>query len=464
MADNDGDNININENQNQTIPQNTNSNTNPHDPSLPNSQYFIGANENSGALLVTQMLDSSNYHSWATSMKRALHIKIKLGFIDGSIYEPTNIDSPLVECWLRFKDIVITWLQNTMAVDIKASTLYAETAYQLLLELEQLLALQNDPRIYKVKQSIAGLLQGHDAMSTYFSKLKILLDELMNYEHIPYCTCGGLKTVVSNQDRDWVMKFLMGFNDSYKALKAQILLIKPFPKLNEVYSTIQQDKKRRDNSTDMPSTEGMVLVSKIVPRESEKRNYCTFYKIPGHSLERCFRVYKDNSVCIHCQMLGHIINNCFKIHGYPPGHKLYGKPQANITSTSQISLLMVQAQEQVGLTQEQYTQLIAFLKPQINQLDTLPTSHVQGLNLLSSKHIDTPEISCTYTCLSAYKTENKISSSIPWVMDTGATDHMVCLVSFLTTIKSKISQSVALPNGTMALATHIESFRITDNL
>lgn len=60
--------------QNQTPPQNSNPNPNPnsYDQSLPNSPYFIGANENLGALLVTQMLDSTNYHSWARPMKRDL--------------------------------------------------------------------------------------------------------------------------------------------------------------------------------------------------------------------------------------------------------------------------------------------------------------------------------------------------------------------------------------------------------
>lgn len=48
-------------------------------------------------------------------------------------------------------DIVITWLHNTMVVDIKASTLYAETTHQLWLELEQHLAQQNALRIYEVK-------------------------------------------------------------------------------------------------------------------------------------------------------------------------------------------------------------------------------------------------------------------------------------------------------------------------
>ncbi|XP_022889340.1 uncharacterized protein LOC111404823 [Olea europaea var. sylvestris] len=289
MAENNDNGINTDADQNQTITQNTNSNTNHYDPSLPNSPYFIGANESSGALLVTQMLDANNYHSWARSIKRALRIKNKLGFIDGSLCAPADAENPLMEHWLYCNDIVISWLQNTMTVDIKASTLYVETAHQLWVEIEQRLAQQNAPRIYEIKQGIAALMQGHDTVSTYFSKLKTLLDELINYESIPNCTCGGLKTVVSNQERDWVMKFLMGLNESYKGLKAQILLIKPFPKLKEVYSLIQQEEKRREISNDALATEGMALVSRMDMREVEKKNtespkkyYCTFCKMAGH--------------------------------------------------------------------------------------------------------------------------------------------------------------------------------------
>ena len=75
------------------------------------------------------MLDFSNYHSWTGSMKHALHIKKKLGFIDDSICEPTDLNSSLMDHWLRCNDIVITWLQNTLSVDIKCSTLYAETTH-----------------------------------------------------------------------------------------------------------------------------------------------------------------------------------------------------------------------------------------------------------------------------------------------------------------------------------------------
>ncbi|XP_022843396.1 uncharacterized protein LOC111366948 [Olea europaea var. sylvestris] len=476
MAENSDNGINTDADQNQTTTQNTNTNSNKnhHDPSLPNSLYFIGVNESSGALLVTQILDANNYHSWARSIKRALRIKNKLGFIDGSLYAPADVENPLMEHWLRCNDIVISWLQNTMTVDIKASTLYVETAHQLWVEIEQRLAQQNAPRIYEIKQGIAALMQGHDTVSTYFSKLKTLLDELINYESIPNCTYGGLKTVVSNQERDWVMKFLMGLNESYKGLKAQILLIKPFPKLNEVYSLIQQEEKRREISNDALAAEGMALVSRMDMREVEKKNtgspkkyYCTFCKMAGHSLERCFKANKDKSTCTHCKMPGHTISNCFKIHGYPPGHKFYNKPQVNFTSTDQNMPPMGSAQKrisdknQVVLTQEEYTQLMALIKPSINQPHSPSANHVQGLNSLSLKHTNVSKISCTYTCSSAHIDD---FTTMPWIVDTGATDHMVCSISFLTTIKEKISQPVTLPNGAIALATHIGNVKITENL
>ncbi|XP_022863085.1 uncharacterized protein LOC111383236 [Olea europaea var. sylvestris] len=228
----------FNSNQNQNLPPNTeqenSTNTNQNqnilpdpnsiNPSQPYSPYFIGNNDSSGALLVTQMLDSSNYHSW-----------------------------------------------NTKSIDIKSSTLYVETAHQLWLELEQRLAQQNAPKIYEIKQSIVDLQQNWDSVSMYFSKLKTLLDELLNYECIPNCTCGGgLKTVVNNQDKDWVMKFLMRLNDSYKSLKAQVLLMKPFPSLNEVYSIVQREEKRREISVDIPVNDTMALMAKATTRDAGK--------------------------------------------------------------------------------------------------------------------------------------------------------------------------------------------------
>ncbi|XP_042950133.1 uncharacterized protein LOC122282248 [Carya illinoinensis] len=129
---------------------NQNQNSNPtKDPAHPSSPYYISTNDNTGSMLVTHSLDASNYYSWARSMKRALRIKNKLGFIDGSLCEPTDPNDPLMEHWLRCNNVVITWMQNTMALDIKCSIVYAETTHELWLEFEQHFAQQNAPRIFR---------------------------------------------------------------------------------------------------------------------------------------------------------------------------------------------------------------------------------------------------------------------------------------------------------------------------
>lgn len=93
---------------------NQSSNLNPNkvhlDPTHPSNPYYIGANENSGALLVSHPLDSNNYYTWARSMKKALRIKNKLGFINGSITELLYPNNPLIKHWLRCNDIMITLL------------------------------------------------------------------------------------------------------------------------------------------------------------------------------------------------------------------------------------------------------------------------------------------------------------------------------------------------------------------
>lgn len=78
-----------------------------------------------------------------------------------------------------------------------------------------------------------------------FSKLKGLLDELVNFEPNPPCTCGAMKIVIENQQRGWMMKFLMGLQDSFTNIKAQVILLKPIPSLSEAYALVQQEETRK---------------------------------------------------------------------------------------------------------------------------------------------------------------------------------------------------------------------------
>ncbi|KAF5454422.1 hypothetical protein F2P56_024089, partial [Juglans regia] len=56
--------------------------------------------------------------------------------------------------------------------------------------------------------------------------------------------------------------------------------------------------------------------------------------------------------------------------------------------------------------------------------------------------------------------------SIPntWIIDTGATDHIIHSVDCFTNITQKLNSSVQLPNGENVPVTHIGSVQISDQL
>jgi len=68
-----------------------------------------------------------------------------------------------------------------------------------------------------------------------------------------------------------------------------------------------------------------------------------------------------------------------------------------------------------------------------------------------------------FSSVSSFQTASKLVNH-PWIIDTGATDHMICSISFFTTITSIISKFVKLPNGQFVSVTHIGTVRISASL
>ncbi|RVX14444.1 hypothetical protein CK203_017366 [Vitis vinifera] len=49
----------------------------------------------------------------------------------------------------------------------------------------------------------------------------------------------------AQQDQQKLMQFLMGLNESYSAIRGQILLMNPLPSVRQAYSSISQEEKQR---------------------------------------------------------------------------------------------------------------------------------------------------------------------------------------------------------------------------
>ena len=52
-----------------------------------------------------------------------------------------------------------------------------------------------------------------------------------------------MKSILELYSQERVLQFLMGLNDSFFTVRAQILLMDPLPSINKVFSLIIQEEK-----------------------------------------------------------------------------------------------------------------------------------------------------------------------------------------------------------------------------
>ncbi|XP_043699818.1 uncharacterized protein LOC122650469 [Telopea speciosissima] len=150
-------------------------------------------------------------------MRMVLFAKNKMMFVDDTLSRP---DSPptAVATWDRCNFMVLSWLLIVLTRTTADSVIYAETTYSVWKDLKELFSHSNVPRIFHLKRSVATIQQGTDSLSTYFTRLKVLWDELASYVVVPTCSCSAQHALHSSVQQERVYQFLMGLSDSYASV------------------------------------------------------------------------------------------------------------------------------------------------------------------------------------------------------------------------------------------------------
>ena len=134
-----------------------------------------------------------------------------------------------------------------------------------------------------------SLQQGTNDISTYYTKLKSIWEELVGYKPTFPCTCGGLQQLQTHNESEYVMSFLMGFND---------------------FSLILQEKAQREivvTHSPTNTLENIVFSVNFALKNQYDNNKGKYIK-------------KERPKCAHCDMLGHTKDKCYKLVGYPPNY------------------------------------------------------------------------------------------------------------------------------------------------
>ncbi|KAL0319242.1 UNVERIFIED_CONTAM: Retrovirus-related Pol polyprotein from transposon RE1 [Sesamum angustifolium] len=130
--------------------------------------------------------------------------------------------------------------------NIAEAFLYTTSAQDLWEELATRFGESNGPMLYDIQKRIASLVQGDMSISTYFTRLKKLWDELAHLSPLPKCSCGSSKAMADMNTSNQLMQFLMGLEESYDHIRSQVLLMDPLPTVGKAYSMLLRIEKQRE--------------------------------------------------------------------------------------------------------------------------------------------------------------------------------------------------------------------------
>ncbi|KAF3634562.1 putative aquaporin PIP2-3 [Capsicum annuum] len=149
----------------------------------------------------------------------------QIGIVDGT-WTKEKFSKDLSHNWDRCNAIVQGWIMSSVAKALWTGIVYTNGARTVWDDLRELFD------------------KGTDNISTYFSKLRDLWDEFDSIIPPPY-GCPDSKDTTEHKQRQKLMQFLMGLNETYDQARSHILMTNPTPSVNKAYAMLIERESQR---------------------------------------------------------------------------------------------------------------------------------------------------------------------------------------------------------------------------
>ncbi|XP_075095169.1 uncharacterized protein LOC142173471 [Nicotiana tabacum] len=215
----------------------------------PSDPLYLHPLDNPSVMLVFVPFNGVGYRSWRRNVLLGLSVENKLEFINGECKRPDS-HSPTFRQWERCDDMVTSWILNSLLNDIADSVEYANNAVELWIELEDRYEQTNGARQYQIQKKISDTSQGTLDITSYYTKLKKLWEELSILSKRSKCnynyTCGAKENFYKAEQDRRLIQFLMGLNETYTVIRGSILMMNLLPTLAQAFFLQIQDEKQRE--------------------------------------------------------------------------------------------------------------------------------------------------------------------------------------------------------------------------
>ncbi|XP_024030846.1 uncharacterized protein LOC112094389 [Morus notabilis] len=369
-----------------------------------NSRHFgnSGNSENLSPLITSHKLNGQNFLQWSQSVRMFICGRGKEDYLTGEI-PILKKDDPGYKKWKVENHQIMSWLVNSMNVDIGENFLLYETAQEIWEAVrETYSSSENTSELFAIESILHDLRQGDLAVTQYFNTLTRHWQQLDMFEsHGWKCPEDNiLYRKIVEQKRTF--KFLLGLNKNLDEVRGRVMGTKPLLSLREGFFEVRREESRKKvmmgGQHSSPTLEGSAG-SALAARGLRPQNQ--------HDSRQ---QRKGRAWCDHCAKPGHTKDTCWKIHGKPADWKP-SKPGFDRDSRAHSATT---AEEKPATAKSS-----PFTKGQLDALQRILS------NTLSQHVAPTPSAS-----MHAQASNSQSASFVYakhsryWIIDSGASDHM----------------------------------------
>ncbi|KAF7835228.1 Retrovirus-related Pol polyprotein from transposon TNT 1-94 [Senna tora] len=338
-------------------------------------------------------------------------------------------DDPKFKTWNAENQMVMSWLINSMDLEIGQDFMFFATAAEIWKAAKESYSdVENTAELFEIKGALHDLKQGELSVPQYFNTLNRYWLQLDMFECPEWKCSEDAATYQKLVEKERIYKFLLGLNKSLDNIRGRILSVKPLPSLREVLSTVRHEESRRKLMLGSLADSDFVNGSALAVHGASHN--------PGNGQK------KGRPWCDHCHRTGHVKDRCWKLHGKPSDWKsLKDKNTASGLSVSDPK----ESSSSAVFSKEQ----MVVLQKLLNQ----GSSHVVATGGTAEK--------------GNFSTGLHVTSnpSRYWIVDSGASDHMTGDSGmFSSWYPYTQNYKVRIADGSLADVTGIGEVSLSDSI
>uniref|UniRef100_A0A803LBA1 Integrase catalytic domain-containing protein n=1 Tax=Chenopodium quinoa TaxID=63459 RepID=A0A803LBA1_CHEQI len=260
------------------------------------------------------------------------------------------------------------------------------------------------------------------------------------------CTCNMMKKLADAESLNKLIQFLMALNEGFENIRGSILAMEPLPPVNRAFHLVQQQEKQKEITGNMSiNTEVSAMNVKRQPTNNWQK--------------RESKEAKMKKKCDHCLMKGHTKEECFELVRYPDWFKNPPKGKSKKVAAN-VNKQNAEPASETPLDKNFEHGECSGTKPDPSLISTMVQEVMKAMS--EKQHLANFAGNLLATNVGHYF---QVFDPGSWIVDSGASDHMVGNKGLLTEIRSlKFPRKVGLPDGQVKNVKEIGSVKLTDNI